>query len=174
MRILWIDPGETSGFVVFDTDKFCVVEDGTLEAGSDFYVGVYSRVRSVDLVGCEDYLIYAHKAQAQVWTRPVAIELIGVVKYICYDLNTPLHFHRAIERTFFGSERDPKKYAVGNSRLRLLGFWLANKHARDAMRHVLTYLFRQDNPILLGLLEGVQAQLLSDSAEARKRSRGKA
>lgn len=149
--ILAIDPGEDTGWVLFHTELFGMLDYGVCKLWQDLNI----RIGLCDLVVCEDYRLYAFKAEAQSWTRPASVEVIGVVRYLCEILEKPLVFQGASQRTFFGSDRKPKLHAAGNKRLKDMGFWLSSKHSRDAMRHCLTYLHSLKHPQLLARIDQI-------------------
>lgn len=152
-QIIGLDPGEETGWVMFDAVNFQVDEFGTFRF-EELHEWAFAsgRFHAARLIVCERYVLYPGKAAAQSFSDFPPVEVIGAVKYLCQLYNKPLVIQGAGERNFWGSERDAKKYAAGNGRLRKLGLWLRNKHSRDALRHVLTYLQRQASPILLGRL----------------------
>lgn len=135
---------------------FDAVNFKLLDSGVDLlWRCVPGLIENCDLVVCEDYRLYAFKAEAQSWSRPASVEVIGVVRYLCEKYEKPLVFQGASQRTFFGSDRHPKKHTEGNRRLRALGFWLESKHSRDAMRHCLTYLLSQQHPQMMRAIDAV-------------------
>jgi len=119
VRILAFDPGETTGWCYVDTS-------GSLESG-DFltYTGVCDILARTgpDLVIIERFLLYPWSARRLKWNKLVAVEVIGVARFLCEEERIPYILRNA---------------AVAKSVK--LKEPLASKHATDAFRHILAYL----------------------------------
>lgn len=156
--ILAVDPGEddTNGWCLFDPINMKLEECGTFQFDElNKWAFGSGRFVTADLILCEEFVLYPFKAAEQSFSGFPAVEVVGVLRYLS-QLHTKVFVtQRAIERVFWGSERQAKKYAAGNERLRKAGFWLENKHARDAVRHVLTYLGARNHPQTLALISRI-------------------
>ncbi len=142
MGILAVDPGKTTGYVLW-TDGERV--EGELY-GEAFLDRADELIESgeVDVVVCERFIITAQtgkKTQA-----PWSLEQIGALRFLC----------RKHDVTFvLQSAADAKRFAT-EEKLNRAG-WKRPKgdgHARDAQRHLLVYLVRKNLFDATVLLEG--------------------
>lgn len=146
--LLCIDPGETVGWAIFQNGELRyfghllvkqMVDDGTTldVVLGDFFCGC-RLLADTDVFKCviEDYAVYAHKLQANVWSSLFTVRLIGAVELFCAQQNLPLSYQMAAEAKFFGSEEKMKRWGIWQ-----IGF----RHANDAIRHGLYYMLRKSN-----------------------------
>lgn len=145
-RLLCLDPGETTGWALFEDGKLTrwgqiptvkneVIHWTTLNA---LFIDTWQ-----DFVVCEDYRIYQHKLARHSFSPVLTLRLIGGIDLLCnlgwynfdgidefdhsYNKSTcPIHYQMATTaKTFCTDER-----------LKQWGFWQESmRHARDAIRH---------------------------------------
>lgn len=132
MGILAVDPGKTTGYVLWNDGERIEGElygEAFLDRADELIVS-----DQVDVVVCERFIITAQtgkKTQA-----PWSLEQIGALRFLCRKHN--VHF-------VLQSASDAKRFATDH-RLNALG-WKRPKgagHARDAQRHLLVFLVRQN------------------------------
>jgi len=82
-----LDPGETAGLVVtiFDHQKFELVQVGEFA-----YAGIIGSLSTMledfkpKVVICESFRLYQHKAKAQIHSSFPTVEMIGMLKAVCW------------------------------------------------------------------------------------------
>lgn len=129
MRLLALDPGETTGFAIFD--------DGKLQVASEFPLwrslgGLFGSV-GVELVVCERFSLYGHKAQSLTNSEFPTVQVIGVVRYLSEWQEVPVHFQPA-SVIHSGGKLSPLMKPLVDE----LG--VKGSHARDAAAHGLWFL----------------------------------
>lgn len=134
MRILSIDPGDSTGFVVAEVEgKFCVL----LDMGVWKYNEVYQRLcehRTADVFVVENYLIrpkqnaggYEHN-----WAKPTPLRIIGACEFIAANFPVKLVM------------QEPAIKPVGAGYLGLASQPKKGMHHMDAMVHLQYYLVVQ-------------------------------
>jgi len=127
-RFLSVDPGETTGWAVFDGQR--------LEAAGEFHVDspllfdhLISHKRPQVMV-VENYRVYGHRAQQHIGSEVPTIQYVGQLKYLAAAYNLPIVLQMAYQAKSFAKDQ----------RLIDLGMWHASKHARDAIRHGVYFL----------------------------------
>ena len=121
MRILAFDPGETTGWCYLDTDRSETLSQGEFPTYTGL-CGVLAKT-APDLVIIERFLLYPWSAKRLKWNKLVAVQVIGVIKFLCEEQLIPYILRNA---------------SVAKSvQLRQP---LESKHATDAFRHILAYL----------------------------------
>lgn len=126
MKVLGVDPGDTTGYVIVDT-----VSGQVLYGTFPVWSGLESLVLSLepsDAIVFESFRLYPAKAQAQSWSSFPAVEVIGVLKFLARKQHVPIVEQSASEGKSVDVDIDQR--SVG-------------RHAYDALRHVLVYLRRQ-------------------------------
>lgn len=138
MRLLAIDPGETTGYSLWDipnelygspfhpdTDmsKY-LVTDGELL----FHLGIEGLIQWSDVVAFEKFLLYGHKAKTQIGSEFITVQIIGIIKYICNMYKKPWHSETA---------QHVKGYFTDN-KLKIANVYTTkSRHSRDSIRHAL-------------------------------------
>jgi hypothetical protein len=145
-RLLCLDPGETTGWAVFEKSK--LVRWGqirTVENEEILWHNVNELFQAYcpDFVVCEDYRIYAHKLARHSFSPVLTLRLIGGIDLMCnlgwyvledasvhgniYERYTcPIHYQMATQAKGF----------VTDEKLQEWGFWQEGmRHSRDAIRH---------------------------------------
>lgn len=150
--VLCLDPGETVGWALFSSGY--VLRCGQLALQKQLSRGAsVSHVLNSffdDLVGLEncerngvlipvtcvveDYVVYAHKLQANVWSSLFTVRLIGALQFLCSDRAIPIVYQMAAEAKFFASDEKLRRWGIFQEKL---------KHANDAIRHGIYYMLRK-------------------------------
>ena len=144
--ILAFDPGETTGFARFHPDG-----DGNITI---FMAQLDTKDRSEGartlkalmtsgpllnpLVVCEDYRVYGHKAESHSWAGLHTPKLIGRIEQITDDFGIPMVTPMAGEAKGFATDELLKGWDLYEPGMR---------HARDAVRHLVTRLFFGKDPL---------------------------
>lgn len=126
MRIIAIDPGKTTGFALYDS-----LDDGLMSGQVENKVELYRLVRAYtpDAVVVEDFTPRpgAHSVQKD------ALHIIGGLEALILvgEIDAALHLQSPGQAKAFGTD----------DKLRRLGWWVKGQdHARDALRHLLTFI----------------------------------
>lgn len=137
MLILSVDPGETSGFFLFNSaDKVHYNEkdrDIIVSLGEkDNYYGFDSLIEnySPDLIVYEEFKLYPWKAKQKAWSTFPTVEVIGVLRYLAEKHNIEMIGQGADTKDYF----DDKKLKWCSMHK---GY---SPHERDAIRHGFFYL----------------------------------
>jgi len=124
MRILGFDPGETTGW--------CLVDERGIIAGGSFTLstGVAKCLEFPDLtsVVVEKFMLYPWSAKRLKWNTLKAVEVIGVIKHLAEQANIPVIMQSA---------------STGKSVELAEKYKDFDKHAHDALRHVLAFCKRE-------------------------------
>lgn len=125
-RLLAIDPGKTTGYALFIGKT--LREYGTVE-GSDTY-----KLLDLlpDIVIIESFRLYPWKANQQSFSSFETVEIIGVLKFLCEQKGISYIMQPATIKTVWPDER-----------LKSEGYYVKNRHSRDAVRHGLYYVFKK-------------------------------
>lgn len=121
MKILAIDPGETTGVCLFKSpQKFKTKSLGkSFKEVADL---IYST--TPDFVVYERFTLYPSHAKALVWDEMYTSQTIGVIRYVCELLNIPTVVQSASDKEFAVYPKDYK---------------FPNNHERDAYGHAWYY-----------------------------------
>lgn len=139
-RVLALDPGETTGYVVADyairrsgdgVDIVILtpVDEGTWAGlqGFDDHLPVFY---DADLAVAEDYIIYPNRAKSHTGDRVYTAQEIGRIKWFAY--------RHSIELTMQPASMAKQRWPDGRLREKLGR--MPPEHICDAWRHLLTYL----------------------------------
>lgn len=133
LRVLALDPGETTGACVFNGPH--LFDARQLQTGLMPQAAVevchYIQGFDPDIVVIEDYRVYSWKTKDHAWAGLHTPRLIGATEYICHQLLKPLVKQTAQQGKGFCT--DDKLMAWGL-------YQKGEKHARDAIRHACYYL----------------------------------
>jgi hypothetical protein len=127
-RILAVDPGKTTGYVIWDDGERVEGElygEAFLDLAWEHLTG-----EEFDAVVCERFIINARTAKLT--QSPWSLEQIGALRFMCKKFDIKFVLQNA---------SDAKRFAT-DKKLNDLG-WKRPKgdgHARDAQRHLLVYL----------------------------------
>lgn len=134
MILLGLDPGESTGFAVVDTEQESTFVDGL---GAILEFGVMDGWREVErlivahkpnTIVIEKFVLYPNRAAAQSYSPMIPSQVIGVIKYLAEQHGIP-----CIEQTASSG----KSFMLSDE----LYTHLYSPHARDAARHVGVYLY---------------------------------
>jgi hypothetical protein len=137
LRVLALDPGETTGACVFDGPDLIDARQLSTGLMPDAAYTVYEYLSmfrtSNAVVVIEDYRVYSWKTKDHAWAGLHTPRLIGAVEYICrYNLDQlPLVKQTAQQGKGFCTDDKLKAWGV---------YQINQKHARDAIRHACYYL----------------------------------
>jgi len=128
-RLLCLDPGHTTGWAIFARHE--LANSGTSntvlnneELNWPAIEDLFNASNPTHVV-CEDYKMYANKAQQHIGQSVFTLRLIGVIDYLCYLRGIPIYYQMASHaKSFWTNEKLESLKLVSN-----------NKHARDAVRH---------------------------------------
>lgn len=131
MRILAVDPGLATGW--------CLLHDGQRLEGEtpsplEFIDWAVTQFTSVDHVVCEAFIITARTATLS--PAPWSLEIIGALRWLCHRYGVPFTLQTPTDAKRFATE--DKLMKIGWDRPPGAG------HARDAQRHMLLFLVRQE------------------------------
>ena len=128
--LLAIDPGETTGYAIYKNGKIICEE---IQVGLHNLKQIWDLIDSckLDVVVCEDYIIYGSKAKMHAWNKLVTPQIIGAIRLSCELLKVPLYMQMASTAKGFCNDTKLKEW----------GFWIkGHDHSRDAIRHVIYFL----------------------------------
>jgi hypothetical protein len=135
-RLLCLDPGETVGWAFFHTG---ILENhGQVSLHAERLTPIVEVIRNTrpDIIVCEDYKVYAHKAAEHVGSKVPTIQVIGAIRLTAEQLGIPIHFQMAYQAKGFC--KDDKLTAWGL-------YLVRQRHANDAIRHGCYYLLFHRN-----------------------------
>ena len=142
-KLLCLNPGETTGWAIFERGKLvrCGQLVSTIPGVPQFIVQ-----EMPSHVVYEDFVLYAHKAQDQQWSKMNTSRVIGAIEYVCWELGIPYYEQVALEGKSFVTDDKLKAWDL---------YQTGQRHARDAIRHGIAFmLFGEYNhakrDILLG------------------------
>lgn len=143
MRVLGVDPGETTGYALCDydsqTQEMTVVEwgewHGMEELEQKISAGLFTGVQAMAI---EMYIVYPNRARTHIGDKLYTAQEIGRLKWIARQLG----ISRVKEQP-----ASMAKQRWSDTRLRKHGFgaYLSSDlpHRTDALRHALTYIERK-------------------------------
>lgn len=132
--ILAIDPGKTTGYTLCSgsiSDTYQWIKISKIDEGVLVYPNLYElsqMIPKTDVIIIEDYII----RQPHIGQRGIPIKIIGVVEYICNNIDKPLIFQQPGEKSL-----------CTDGRLKALEVYNKNPHINDAYRHAFVYLFKE-------------------------------
>jgi hypothetical protein len=130
--ILAVDPGKTTGLALFDGHSLTAWQAETWDAVEQVERFLDRAAQLDDVLIVESFVIgqaTLRKGRGENWS----LESIGAIRYLHRRMGEPciLHFQQASSVMRFAT----------NEKLRAVGWWTqGQEHARDATRHILTYL----------------------------------
>ncbi len=151
MRILSIDPGETSAFVIghirptmAGLDSLCVTSWGAWSGMEELAHLVEANLfKGLDAIVIEDYRVYSSKAQQHIGSQVYTAKEIGRIEWLAFKSGTFMNYQMAAQAKGRWPNSRIKQYPVLKRFLAhpgLKGQRGARKHILDAYRHLLTYL----------------------------------
>lgn len=131
-RLLCLDPGETTGWAVFEDGK--LTASGHAATKLEGWLCIDKLVTDIQPthVVYENYRVYAHKLDRHSNSEVYTLRLVGVIEYLCdVHLGVPRYNQMAHQAKGF----------VSDEKLRAWGMYQrGKKHARDAIRHGVYFL----------------------------------
>jgi len=130
--VLSVDPGKKTGYVVWDNGKR--VEGELSPENFLAYASKIIESGKIDFVVCERFIISSQTGKFS--QAPWSLEQIGALRFLCNKYNIPFTLQNAADAKRFATEERLKhikwKRPSGDG------------HARDAQRHLLLYLVKND------------------------------
>lgn len=133
--IIAFDPGKTTGIAMLDSDYHIrtMITDSLTE------IWLLLHEHNPSIIIYESFVLYAHKASAQIGNDFPSAQVIGVLKLYAELNNVVLYAQPAASA----------KQLISDQALQRLGSYPISTHARDAKRHLCYWLITSatDNPI---------------------------
>lgn len=136
--LIGIDPGETTGFAYYLPWVPGVIHLTQVET-KDVVQGAKSVIEAIPnltyrpaTVICEDYRVYAWKADSHAWAGLHTPQLIGALRFALDQREFPVGFQMAVEAKRFATDDMLTKWGM---------YARGMKHARDAQRHIINWMF---------------------------------
>lgn len=143
MRVLALDPGECSGYCIIQWDHMrqikpredlasCIITHGQI-ASRDLVKQHQELERLIttynpDIIVYEKFLLYGHKAAAQIGSDMYTPQVVGQIKVLCAKYN---------KREISNSAQNAKLFYT-DKKLKEHNMWqVGMKHCRDSIRHAL-------------------------------------
>lgn len=141
MRVLSVDPGKMTGYVIWTDGER---EEGELshEPFLDFACDLVE-AGGIDVIVCERFIITAQTGKLS--QAPWSLEQIGALRFFAHRHDVAFELQSAADAKRFATEEKLRR--AGWARPKGAG------HARDAQRHLLVYLVRHglfDAAVLVG------------------------
>jgi hypothetical protein len=108
MTYYFIDPGETTGWAKFNDkgetitlgqvkgfDNFCTWLEDNIEG--ILSQKLYSEEHIPEMVCVEEFKLYPWKSQAQMWSEFITCQVIGAIKFRCYQFGIKVQMLRAAD-----------------------------------------------------------------------------
>ena len=126
--LLALDPGETTGFALFNANNNLLIETGVCNG----LLEVFDLLEQIcpEQVTFESFFLYPGRAASKIFSSFPEVENIGVIRFWC------------LQNGIKYSERSASVAKGKYPDLLLKGtpYWAKNKHSRDAVKHGLTEL----------------------------------
>jgi hypothetical protein len=125
-RLLCLDPGETTGWAVFEEGKLTAAGQARTIESWDVINDLFNDVNPT-MVLYENYRVYAHKLERHSNSEVYTLRLVGVIEFICeVILKVPQYNQMAQQAKGF----------TNDDKLKAWGFYKkGQRHSRDAIRH---------------------------------------
>lgn len=142
-RVIAFDPGETTGWACFFRDDEQTVLLGTgqiktwpLEGGLSEIESLLTRF-SPNFLVLESYSIYDWKLEQHSFHEVPTIQIIGMIKTLCYQRALPWMAKSALEGKHFCTDRKLEYWGL---------YFPGLQHSRDAIRHACRFLLFDGRP----------------------------
>ncbi len=138
MRVIAVDPGETTGVAQFDDLAGVETVDAWhVEGQMDAVEFVRDRMGwgPLNVLVVEEFRISSGTARKTRGGSNTAIEIIGALRWIAHARGVPFVLQSPSDVMGF----------MTNDKLKRIGFYVPNEHARDAVRHLAYYLVQIGN-----------------------------
>jgi len=133
IKVMGLDPGQTTGACVFSGSSLldaCQLPTSLMPYAPGF-VRDYISLWTPDVIIMEDYRIYSWKSDEHKWAGLHTPQLIGAIRYMCWNEGRELHLQMAQQGKAFVTDDRLKEWDL---------YRKGERHARDAMRHACHYL----------------------------------
>jgi hypothetical protein len=139
--VIGLDPGETTGYAFAVQDSMMHIGQMATPdtiTGYNEVVNLLHRVQDLTaysrdiVIVCEDYKVYAWKADTHKWAGLHTPQLIGAIRVAAYQNNIPIVFQMAVEGKTFATDDQLKLWDLYDPGMR---------HGRDASRHIARFRF---------------------------------
>ena len=146
MKVLTIDPGETTGFSTWEDGELVYagqweMDEFVMGVGCHFHAQpdssplrgdpeLLAHLNGVAMLVCEDWSLYPWKLQEMAWDKCRTARAIGALQYICQVADAPFVLQGAKIKTTAVAAGAEEKF------LRPLH---ENRHANDAIMHGVVY-----------------------------------
>lgn len=137
-RLLALDPGETTGYAVFDAHRTkgidwfeidqVITQDASMTVNN---LSVLFELIKPDRVVYESYNIYSWKSEQHIWSSVFTLQVIGCIWTLCEQRRIPYSFQSAQNAKGFWDDDRLHDFNLYQRGL---------KHGRDATRHAMHYL----------------------------------
>lgn len=131
---LALDPGETTGVCYWNpnTREFILEQWDTKDLGQAYdHLLMAIEARSIHGLRYEDYKVYAHKAQDHTNNSLHTAQFIGAIRIAAHNTGIIIDCKMAAAAKTFWTDQ----------KLEMTGTYVKGvRHARDAMRHMLTFM----------------------------------
>lgn len=132
MRILALDPGNHTGWVLYDTDTK-LISGGTL---GESFSKVYELCTSADLIVYESFNLYPGMARSLAWNEFYPCQVIGVIKLACEQCSIKAVKQSPSVKKFAGDLNSLFDKLKKNSPN-------VTEHTKDAFLHLKYYLIQE-------------------------------
>jgi hypothetical protein len=136
-RLLVLDPGETTGWALFEDGKLSTA--GQLGTKQEGWIAIHSLFHHIqpNMVVYENYRVYQHKLERHSNSEVYTVRLIGVIEFLCEIIHGIPHYNQMAHEA---------KGFVSDDKLQKWGYYKPGlKHARDAIRHGCYFLLFNKN-----------------------------
>ncbi|MNW46053.1 hypothetical protein D3C74_233310 [compost metagenome] len=136
-RLLCLDPGETTGWSVFENGKLTAWGQAkTLANGWSEIDKLFTDVKPT-MVIYENYRVYSHKLSRHENSEVYTLRLVGVIEFLCEVMWNILYYNQMAHQA---------KGFVSDDKLKQWGMYqTGQKHARDSIRHGIYFLLFDKN-----------------------------
>lgn len=127
-KLLALDPGETTGWAIFENGKMtsCGQWDTSDISSTYGHLKDILSANVITVVVYESYRVYAWKAKEHTHSELHTPQLIGAIKALLGVENIP----------YYSQSAQIAKGFVTDDKLKAWGLWIKGaRHARDAIRH---------------------------------------
>lgn len=125
--LLCLDPGETTGWAVFENGKLTAAGQAkTKEGGWETIAKLFDDVMPTHVI-FENYRVYAHKLERHSNSEVYTLRLVGVIEFLCDVIHNISRYDQMAYQA---------KGFVSDDKLKDWDFYKPGyRHARDAIRH---------------------------------------
>jgi len=127
--LLALDPGETTGWCLLNLEDCSIYDWGAEKYKLANWFNLLKDHLKPTTIVYERFSLYAHRAQQQINSTFYTVEMIGITKLYAQLTDTPIQEQTAAQG----------KQIWDDDKLQRFGYYRNNKHARDAIRHALTF-----------------------------------